>query len=437
MIILRTPPISSRPIPIGAGKSSAGAAWVVSRSLLDPEGRGVISANEYGQLETSTLVALAEFCEKHNVALLPRADTPNETAKAIARRRSCQIGAATWLVLSAEKFTARTESSQEAGRGLEVRYAWLDEYAYAKENAFDTILGRLRQRNPAHPNTILITSSINKNQPYNWIYKRFDGIDRGVSLQDNYLAVTAPTTENAINYDEGYLDRMRSSYTPELYKIEVEAEYASITTGRIFSYFDRALHLVNGVLDPVAPIHISVDFNHSPACAIVGQFIDEEIWVVQEFYLLDSNTFELGDAIGSYLPLTNQLVIVHGDASGNQRTANSLQTNWQIIHDALKRHGHSPQRRYGNVNPGVKDSINSTNAAFKHNRIGVDTLCRELIADLETLKYTAKGDIDKRDISRSHLADCLRYLAHDLLPMTRYRVQAEQPNPTVMPWGAF
>ncbi|MFM8006754.1 MAG: hypothetical protein ACKO86_17850, partial [Dolichospermum sp.] len=39
---------------INSGKSFAGAVWACTRALLDPKARGMITANDYGQLSRAT-----------------------------------------------------------------------------------------------------------------------------------------------------------------------------------------------------------------------------------------------------------------------------------------------------------------------------------------------------------------------------------------------
>ncbi|NEO83810.1 MAG: hypothetical protein F6J87_06040 [Spirulina sp. SIO3F2] len=403
---------------IDSGKSWAGSAFACSRSLQDPESRGLISANSYGQLKTSTLVVLAEFCEKYGVPLWPRGDTPEETARMIANREMCKIGNAVCFAMSAEKFAGRTQSSQEVGRGTKFRWMWLDEYAYAPEGTLETLIGRLGRGEGCVEPTALITSSINKNNPYNWAYRLFDDPDRPDSYKKVYLSIAGSSLEN-LHIEEGYLERLKGAYTEELYRIEVMAEYVALTKGRIFKYFSRDRHCIAAEPCPDHPLHFSYDFNHSPACAIAGQFIDGELWLLREWHLTDSNTFESSAATVNWLKAvgTRFPVSIHGDASGNQKTSNSEVTNWDIVFDAFNCEDFLTIQEFGESNPGVQNSINSCNTALRRNQIAIHPSCKELLADLGVLRFDPHGNIDKRDPKRSHLGDCFRYLVQDLLPL--------------------
>jgi len=414
---------------IGSGKSTSGAAFACSRALLDPKARGLVSANSYGQLVTSTLIALAEFCDRYHVPLFPRMESPEETARAIANRRLCKIGDASVLVLSADAFTGRTANSTEAGRGLQVRWFWADEWLYADGSAFNTLNGRLGRGEGNMKGLGLITSSPNKNNPFNWGYDFFDSPDRDEAKQKIYLSINCPTNENK-HLDADYVEGLQSSYTKELAAIELGGEYVMITTGKVFGYFDRAKHGLSGQdaadfdYDPALPLHVSFDFNRHPATCLIAQQREKELFCIKEFYLLNSDTFQLSIEVCNWIAdRTHQGdIFVYGDASGNSRTANSERSNWQIVWAELKKRGLKPQcrKRYGESNPNVLDTTISINALFMAERLYVlVNRCPELLKDLEQMVW--KDDqLDKSDLMRSHLCDTLRYLANTLFP---YRTQ--------------
>jgi len=421
---------------LNGGKSFAGSAFSVACAFKDPDARGLITANSYDQLKTSTLVALAEFCKMFRVPLSPVADIDIEapewadlTAKRIADNRFCIIFGAPVLVKSAESFTGRTDKSQEVGRGLQVRWFWGDEYAYANESAFNTMYSRLGRGPGTMPGIGFLTSSINRNSPYNWAYDLFDAPNRGKGAVDYFVSVGGSSAEN-IHADPEYVRSMMATLTPELIKIELLGEYATVAKGVIFNTFVRSIHLLQGAdarlceYDPRYPLHLSFDFNHSPACAIAAQQVDGELRILREWYKVDSDTFELADdvtvwVIAEWTSLNDHpdyRVFIHGDASGNQKTANSRTTNWEIVWDALKARGIVGDRCYGASNPDIQDSVNGLKIAFKNDKIFLHGVrCLELSKDLESLRWRGT-DIDKRDLKRSHVQDCLRYLVWDLWP---------------------
>jgi hypothetical protein len=419
---------------IGSGKSLCGAAFACSRAKLDPKSRGLISANDYQQLRTSTLVALAEFCAKFNIPLRPWVEgDADATAEAIANKRSCKIFDAHVLVVSANKFTGTTKKAKEGGRGLQIRWFWGDEWAYADSSAFTTVNGRLGRGEGFLKALGIITSSPNKNQPYNWLYDYFDNPSRSAELRELYRSIVLDTRENLKFLGADYVQSLEATYTDELALLELRGQYASLSTGRVYKYFDRPQHMLMGgdqvPYDLSLDLHISLDFNWNPATAVVAQLHGEELIFIKEFRLANSDTFEMGKTLTEWvLSLRHDAEIyIYGDASGNSRTANSKKTNWEIIWDAFKEAGLRDRchRRYGKSNPSILDSVLSVNSLFKQGRCYLNEDCAELGKDLEQVQWrNSEGtEIDKSDNSQTHLSDCLRYLASTLFSYKRQTIR--------------
>lgn len=410
---------------VNSGKTYCGAAFAVSRVLLDSEARGLITANTYGQLKTSTLVGLAKFCLEYHIKLNPCAESPELTAKAIANAHYCVIENTYVFVLSANIFTGNTINSKETGRGITVRWVWGDELLFADTAAFSTIDSRMGRGSGTMKGIGLITSTINKNNPYNWGWEKFDSPSRDSKVKKLFFSVNCPTKEN-IYADTDYLESLKISLTPELRKMELDGEYIMTKYNQVFSYFDRQIHLVdnqllnqnNDNLFSQSEIDLSIDFNHNPACGILGFFHEEKIIIIKEWYLENSDTFKLSEAICQWLidhNLYTKTINIHGDATGNQQTANSKLTNWKIVWNTLEDFRLNGSRKYSKSNPNILDSVNAVNTAFSNKNLFISRDCIELVKDLEFLSWKNEG-IDKSDLMRSHLADALRYLINDIMP---------------------
>lgn len=432
---------------IGSGKSMMGAAFACSRAMLDPTSRGLITANDYQQLKTSTLVALAEFCQKFNIPLEPWVDgDPDETASAIANRRSCKIFDAHVLVISGNKFTGATKKSKEGGRGLQIRWCWADEFLYADGSAFNTLNGRLGRGNGIIKGVGLITSSPNKNNPYNWGYDYFDDPARDEEKARLHTSIVLDTRENIKNLGEDYVQSLESAYTPELALIELRGQYASLTTGRVYRYFDRNKHLLMGrdAIDlgynPSEDLHLSFDFNWNPATCVAAHKRGKELFFVNEWKLSNSDTFEMAEAVSSWILEHRQQgqIYIHGDASGAARSANSKLTNWQIIWNTLKEKGLKDQchKRYGSSNPSILDSVLGVNNLLMTERIFIcSDACPNLAKDLEQTiwKDDAGTTIDKSNPELTHLSDTFRYLVWDEFPYKKQQLSKGQSSQTQKP----
>ena len=410
---------------IGSGKTYCGATWFCERIRLDPEAPALVTANDYGQLEASTLVALAEYCRDFDIPHSPSRESKESTAALWASRRRCTIYGSEVLILTSTRF----EGKKQAGRGTQFRTIWFDEGAYADEEVFNTLIGRFGRGTETIAPQFAITSSINKHNPFNWIYKKFDDPKRDEKAKKRFESIKVSTRENPSNGPD-YIEQLRDTYHPKLFALEVEGEYVVLTTGKIFGLFDRKIHTIEGPVadrlfasDARYPLHISFDFNVDPICAIAVQQRGEELLVLREWYMNDCSfpDRDIGQTVASWL-LQQQYrgrIQVHGDASGKNRSANSPFSHWDIIFDELQKANLDAKRCFPEANPNVPNTVNAVQNHF-HRMLLVlhGDRCPELVTDLEVLAWK-DNDIDKSDGRRSHLADCLRYLVWDLFPIKR------------------
>lgn len=408
---------------LGSGKSFLGSHFIVSRAIKDPESRSLITANSYGQLETSTLPAFVSFCFKYGHDIYPRAETVDLTARKIAQNRYCLIHGCYVIVRTAEIFLGRTTSSTEAGRGMQVRSIWFDEGTYSKKGAFITMGGRLGRGEGYLKGLGLITSSINKNNPYNWTYELFDDPDRDEKLHELHRTVKIATSENAQYLDDDYESSYRATLTTELAKIELEGEYAQVNSGRIFSYFNRNQHVIPFKLFIGRRFLVSFDFNYNPATAIIGADTGSGLILNHEFYLANSTTFKLADEVCKWIIANapkNCVVNVFGDASGASHSANSNLTNWDIVIKAFNRYNILYNFCVPKANPSVVDTVNAVNALLMRDELKVANTCKNTIRDLEFLLWKEGSNppkIDKSDLALSHCGDNVRYMVQGTYPI--------------------
>lgn len=212
------------------------------------------------------------------------------------------------------------------------------------------------------------------------------------------------------------------------------------TSGKVYKYFSRSTNTLRGQdaidfgYDSTQDLHISFDWNRSPACAIAAQVRETEVFVLREWYLTDSDTFQLTETVGRWIIEQGhkRQINVYGDASGNQRTANSKESNWQIFWSTFKRLNLKAQcrKRYRDANPGVNDRVLSVNHLFMSDRAFIlIEHCPELVKDFELIGWKNDG-IDKSDLARSHLSDAAGYLMNTLFP---YRQQGHTHKSTQKP----
>lgn len=395
----------------GNGKTTIGAVFDYGMAIAYPESIGLIIANTYDQL-AATIEGYLKFYLAHDIPFEPWRGDIQSTIRSILSLKTFTVNGSVRKVRSADSFTGGASSFQ-AGRGMEIGHVQVDEGLRLRDaTLFKTLSTRVRM--PGVPSIILITSTINTDDPFNWGYDYFDNPD---TKRDGFVSITGSSVENLHRLSRTYIQDMYQAMTPDLFRIEVLGEYVGVTTGKLFKYFSRDLHVFPPdymAVVPNEPIYLSFDFNWNPSTAIAAQFVEGELRIIREWHLTDSNTFELAEAVLEWLePYQGRDLIITGDASGGQKTANSRQTNWQIIANTLRHH--RTQYVYPKANPSIQDTVNAVNTGFYKDRILLSADCKELIKDLESAAYPYE-DFKKKYPERSHWLDELRYLTDYVLP---------------------
>jgi hypothetical protein len=412
---------------INSGKSFAGAVWACTRALLDPKARGMITANDYGQLSRASLVTLVEVCRLFNIPLEPWRESPEDQALAIANCQRCYIGhqKAFVYVISANNFAGKTQ----AGRGLQIRWVWADEFAYASEQAFLTIDGRLgRGPGEMKGQGIMTTSPAG----YNYVYHKFGDPAREEKIQKLYKMASLSSLEN-IHSGEDYVESLKANYTDEMYLQEIEGKFINTSIGIVYKYFTRSVHALQGEdaelleYDRNLPLLLTFDFNHTPIVCLAAQQRGNEVHFCREWSIMDSDIWELTESIVDWVEKHGipPEIQIFGDATGRARTAASRLSSWDIVFQgleplaALGGKGYLV-RKFADANPFVVNRVHSVNQLFRQNRCYIHFAnCQNFIKDLEQVTWNDEG-INKSDNPLlSHLSDAAGYLIHSIYPFKK------------------
>lgn len=220
--------------------------------------------------------------------------------------------------------------------------------------------------------------------------------------------------------EHGYIDpaeieEARRDLDEKTFRQEYEGSFETLGN-RVYYSFVRGEHgevrgdLKGHNLQTV----IGMDFNVSKMSAVIGYRIGKDhIHWFDELVLRDSNTFEMAEELKARYPKAN----VYPDASGSARKSSSTKSDHQILRDA----GFNVIAR--KKQPPVRDRVNAVNSRFKSAsgevRMTVDVnQCPELVADLERVQWSG-GDIDKKDLERTHASDAMGYCVEFLWPINR------------------
>ena len=367
---------------LGSGKTHAGAAWVIFMVLTFPKALGLITAPTYKQLNDATLPTLFRILDITGIPY------------------NYVGGAKAELTIAGTKIHCRSVKNYEDLRGPEYGWAYCDEASLYKWEAIRVIIGRLRD-----PNGPLQMRCTTTPRGYNWMHEFFEE-----EKDETKRTVTAKTGDNK-HLPDDYESTLEAQYDSKFLAQERDGEYINIFAGQVYHAFNRDVHVANfdKKLFVNTTKRIGVDFNVSPITAVQGWVHGNKIYVGDEIWKRDSNTYELADLL--YEKFGTHKTTLHPDSTGHARKTSAtkkksgaVQTDHQILKDKafilnIK------------TNPEVKDRYNCINGLFAHNRIIIHPDCKKLIQDLE--KFTH----DNKDDMLSHSSDCLGYMTWAHFPL--------------------
>jgi Terminase large subunit, T4likevirus-type, N-terminal len=378
--------------PIGSGKSQALCQEAIKLSYLNAGRLGLLGAPTYPMLRDATQAALLEVLDANGIPY-----DLNKAENALLMKDS----GSRILFRSVEEF--------ERLRGTNLAWFGVDELTYTQEESWLRLEGRLRD--PLA--TRLCGFAVWTPKGYDWVWRRFIA-DR----VKGYEVVQAAAFENRhiLAKIPDFYERLLSSYDQKFYEQEVLGNYLSMDGSRVYTAFDRTMHLKELAVHPRHSLLWALDFNVDPMSSVVAQHLNGMVHVVDEIVIRHATT---KDACAEFLrrfPKHGAGVHVFGDASGSAQQTTGL-SDFDLVREYFMANSTVPvYYRVARSNPPVRERVNLVNGRLQSasGRISVlvDPKCKELIKDLEQVCYKADSMvIDKeRDRARTHVSDALGYL---------------------------
>lgn len=333
---------------------------------------------------------------------------------------------------------------------------------------------------------------------YNLIEDRLGFVSEDEMTGDTEGVILEPTLkENIENVGQSTIDKYRQIYSPDEIERLVHAERVASNKNRVFSSYRDHIHRSGRMSrlltdpEPERRLYVSLDFNVSPMSATLWQekpwndrWAAEDVLIerdedgfisavkrldlesggeVVETYdslqrlaepdrevLAQVDEYEVwpDDDLGGgtdgmmknirrdYSDHPSEIIIL-GDARGDQRSAQSMTSNWDVVRDHAV-----PEKLGAQVIPGVmsddgvfgkvkynnppkQDSINLVNRTLLNGEKTAQMCVLEeselqsggAAASMSALSYKPNGTIDEsndkredRSVRRSHFADTVRYM---------------------------
>jgi PBSX family phage terminase large subunit len=302
--------------------------------------------------------------------------------------------------------------------GINAAWVIMDEFDTAKPelayNAYIKLLGRIRVGNIRQ---MVIVSTP---EGYRAMYRIFVEED---STEKRLLR--AKTTDN-YHLPQDYIETMRSQYPAELIDAYINGEFTNLTSGTVYTQFDRTLNDTSSQDDGVSDIHIGIDFNVGAMSAVVCLVKDQKAYAVAEHIGL-FDTPELVQVLEAQYK--GRRVYVYPDAAGNARkSVNASESDIKLLRQA------GFNVRANSKNPGVMDRVNSLNSLFCNadsiRRCFVNTInCPKLTKALEQQSYDESTRMpDKKNGHDNNGIDAIGYLVAYLFPIRYVRAVGQHKH---------
>ena len=297
----------------------------------------------------------------------------------------------------------RSADNPDSIRGIGLDYVVLDEAADITEDAWRAVI---RPTLSDREGDAMIISTP-KGRGYLW------DLYNDAKHQTDWQSWQFTTAQGGIVSEEE-LAQARLDLDERTFKQEYEAEFVDYS-GLIYYAFGEH----NIVEQPVPsdlrfPIHVGIDFNIDPGCAVIGFQHNSGIHVFDELEIWGTNTEEMVRELQRRYP--DRKIICYPDASGSQRRTSA---GGRTDHIILKNAGF--QLRVGSINPAVKDRISAVNAVCKQDnvRLTISPKCSKIIEGLRKHTYKEGTRQPHKDGAKdySHFNDALGYMVNHLYPV--------------------
>lgn len=292
-------------------------------------------------------------------------------------------------------------------RGVSLSSAVLDEFAFMDQEVWTEVV-RPSTSDQQAP-VLFITSPAG----WNWAKDVFDYALSG--KDDNWRAFTF-TTEQGGNVKPEEIESAKRELPERTFRQEYLASFETLSN-RVYSYFDRLANVTpNGPSkDSAAELYVGIDFNVSPITAVVAIKAVDQLHVIDEVVIHNSNTTELAAEIKRRYP--SHKIRAYPDPSGKARKTSAIGgvTDFTILEQAGFR-VIAPKKA-----PAVSDRINEVQAMLCNTngdrRLYVHPRCLGLIKGLDGMTYKRGTSEPDKSLGLDHVTDALGYLIHSEFPI--------------------
>jgi len=316
------------------------------------------------------------------------------------------------------RIIAKSMEGYERLIGINAAWVVMDEFDTAKAelayNAYIKLLGRIRV------GVVRQMVIVSTPEGYRAMYRIFvEEAGEGKKL------IKAKTTDN-YHLPQDYIDTMKSQYPAELIEAYLNGEFTNLTSGTVYTQYDRSLNDTAMGDDNRSDVHIGVDFNVGAMSAVACLIKDMKAYAVDEFIDL-FDTPELVETLEA--KYAGRKVFIYPDAAGDARK--SVQANTSDI-KLLRQAGFTVIA--DSTNPAIMDRVNGMNTLFCNaqgdRRLFINTIsCPKLTKAVEQQAYDENTQMpDKKNGHDNKGIDAIGYFLAKKFPLRFSRRKPIQQN---------
>lgn len=301
--------------------------------------------------------------------------------------------------------TLRGSDNENSLRGVGLNFLVIDEFSDVDKNAWYEVLRPTLSDTNGHA---LFCGS--PRGFGNWSYDMFK---MGETNRD-WESFKYTTLEGG-QVPDIEIEQAKQDLDLRTFQQEYEATFVNYS-GMIYYNFSRDKNLIDKYNRNSLVLHIGLDFNVDPMCAVVSVIENEKVVVIDEIQIYSSNTNEMCEEINNRYK--DKKIVVYPDPSARQRKTSAGGLTDLAI---LKNFGFDVKCR--NTAPLVRDRINSVNSKLKNvagkNNLFILNSCKNVIKSIERQIYKEGTHIPDKDSGFDHMNDALGYLIEFNFPIKR------------------
>ena len=302
------------------------------------------------------------------------------------------------------KISLRGADNENSLRGIGLDFLVMDEFADIHKQAWYEVLRPTLSDTKGHA---LFCGS--PRGFGNWSYDLFK-----LSETNTDWASFKYTTLDGGQVSADEIEQAKEDLDVRTFQQEYEATFVNYS-GMIYYNFDRNKNLIENYKRKILTLHIGLDFNVDPMCAVVCVIDKDKVYIIDEIQIWSSNTNDMVEEIKQRY---KKNIVIYPDPSARQRkTSAGGLTDLAILKNA------GFEVKCKNTAPLVRDRINAVNSKLKNvngkNSLYILKSCKNVIKSIERQIYKEGTHVPDKDSGYDHFNDALGYMIEYNFPLRR------------------